>query len=135
MILLDQLGELSEEGLYTYVHISPKSAFFEDDAVPAYVGLEYMAQTVAAYAGYRAINSQGKVKEGFLLGSREVTFHKTSFDEGETLKVSCREFMSNDEMGVFSCAIYSNSTNDLYCECKLNVFQPENPEAFFSEYV
>jgi len=131
MILLDRLGQLTEQSLQTFVDIDADTQFLEGQGVPCYVGLEYMAQTVAAYAGYRALQNGGIVKEGFILGTREVSFTKSYFSLGETLLITCREFMSNHEMGVFDCCIYSNTSQQCYGSCKLNVFQPEHPQKIF----
>lgn len=131
MILLSRVGELFEDGLQTFVDISNDSMFCESAGVPSYVGLEYMAQTVAAYAGYRAIEKQERVKEGFLLGTREVTFAIPYFSIGSELEILCKDFMSNNEMGVFTCEIFDHLQKTQLGSCKLNVFQPENPQDFF----
>ena len=134
MILLNRLGKLVEDGLECYVDISNNSKFFDGEGVPNYVGLEYMAQTVAAYAGYHAFLKKEKVKEGFLLGSRDVTFTKLKYLLNDSLRITCKEFMHNDEMGVFDCSIINAKTDVIYSSCKLNVFQPEDPSAFFNHH-
>lgn len=131
MILLNRLGEIYKDGLQTFVEITSDSMFCEDSGVPCYVGLEYMAQTVAAYAGWNALENSGTVKEGFLLGTREAKFSVSHFPIGSQLSVTCRDFMSNQEMGVFDCQIYDLEQRLLLGSCKLNVFQPENPKEFF----
>jgi predicted hotdog family 3-hydroxylacyl-ACP dehydratase len=134
MILLDRVGELFSDGLQTFVDITEQSLFCETSGIPSYVGLEYMAQTVAAYAGYRALENSEKVKEGFLLGTREVVFAQAYFSIGSQLSISCHDFMSNHEMGVFDCEIRDLQQKTLLGSCKLNVFQPENPQAFFNRH-
>ena len=44
--------------------------FVEDGQVPAWVGIEYMAQAIAAWAGCRARAAGKPPQLGFLLGSR-----------------------------------------------------------------
>ena len=54
-----------------------------DGGVPAWVGLEYMAQTVAAYSGALGLARGGAVKVGMLLGTREYAADVPRFAPGE----------------------------------------------------
>ena len=65
MSLLDKVVEYGEDWLTAEVTISPETLFLTNDAVPAWVGVEYMAQTIAAFAGILAKTHQQDVKLGF----------------------------------------------------------------------
>ena len=51
MSLLDRVLAVDEEQALAEVDVGPASLFAQADGVPAWVGIEYMAQTVAAWAG------------------------------------------------------------------------------------
>src|SRR2546426_3960121 len=70
MVLLDRVVSVDEESLCAEVLIRADSMFCAAGGVGAWVGLEYMAQAIAAYAGYGARLRGAPVKIGFLLGSR-----------------------------------------------------------------
>ncbi|WP_307732400.1 hypothetical protein [Massilia sp. MB5] len=70
MALLDRVLEADEESLCAEVAIRADSLFYAEGGVGSWVGIEYMAQAVAAHAGYLARQRGEAVKPGFLLGSR-----------------------------------------------------------------
>lgn len=51
MSLLDNIVEYGDDWLSAEVCITADSMFADEKGVPGWVGLEYMAQAVAAYAG------------------------------------------------------------------------------------
>ncbi len=55
MILIDQVLSFDEEQIQTRLTVKPGGLFNRaDGSLPAWVGIELMAQSVAAYAGCRA---------------------------------------------------------------------------------
>src|SRR3546814_13023940 len=51
-VLLDALHDYGDEHASGHVDITPQSLFFEASrGVPCWVGVEYMAQAIGAYAG------------------------------------------------------------------------------------
>ena len=63
MILIDQVLSFDEEQIHTRVTVKPGGLFNRaDGSLPAWVGIELMAQSVAAYAGCHA-RQQGKAVE------------------------------------------------------------------------
>ena len=72
MSLLDRLVEASSEHAISELTIGPDSLFFEPgQGVPAWIGIEYMAQTIAAFSGFVAKQKQEAVKIGLLVGCRK----------------------------------------------------------------
>ena len=67
MIMIDRVVSVSEDYFEAEVVVRPDSLFCDGTAVNAWVGIEYMAQAVAAYAGAEAIAAGRPVKIGFLL--------------------------------------------------------------------
>ena len=70
MSLLGRLLSTEGESLVAEVAIGPDSMFCTNGSVGAWVGVEYMAQAVAAHAGYAAGLRGEPVRVGFLLGAR-----------------------------------------------------------------
>jgi predicted hotdog family 3-hydroxylacyl-ACP dehydratase len=88
MILIDHIHACESEGLEATVRISEDSPFFEPRrGVPSYVGIEYVAQTVAALAGLRARRSGQDISLGFLLGTRRFDASLPYFILGSELTI------------------------------------------------
>ena len=124
MILVDDVAGWDQGIVRAGITIRVDSPFYERDmGVPAYAGLEYMAQTCGLYAGIEAHNHGQPVRLGFLLGTRN--FHATRdwFREGERLLVEASEIFREDRMAVFSCVIRCN--DEEIASAQLNLYQPE----------
>ncbi len=90
MILIDEACGMEGDSFLAKVRITPASPFFTGGGVPAWVGLEYMAQTVAAYSGALGLTKGGEVKVGMLLGTREYAAQVPMFAAGAELEVLAR---------------------------------------------
>src|SRR5262249_45980544 len=51
MTLIDRLVSYDQQKSVAAVEIGPASRFFDGDGVPGWVGIEYMAQAIAAHVG------------------------------------------------------------------------------------
>jgi predicted hotdog family 3-hydroxylacyl-ACP dehydratase len=91
------------------------------------VGIEYMAQTIAAGAGLRA-RDNGAVsgRMGFLLGCRSLTMAVDSFDVGDRLTIEARRTWGANELGNFACKVQRGE--DVLVEGALTVYQGPLPE-------
>ncbi len=130
MILLSRFIEAGSDYAICQVDISPLSAFYQPElsAVPAYVGIEYMAQTIAAYAGANALQQGGKVQVGFLLGCRKYSPEVSHFTQGAVLKVKATKLVMDESgLSVFDCQI--SIEGQTVVTANLNVFQPQQSEA------
>ncbi|NRB38738.1 MAG: hotdog family protein [Pseudomonadales bacterium] len=125
MVLVQQLIYADEENATATVVVKNDGLFSgPNNQVPAWVGIEYMAQTIAAWAGFHALKNNEKVKLGFLLGTRKYQSNVGHFDVGQTLKVEIQMMMQGDNgLGAFSCKI---SSDDILVEANLNVFQSDD---------
>lgn len=134
MILLDELISYNEEGGQCSVTISTQTPFFDEQSqtVASYIGTEYMAQSIAAYAGALALDNGEAVKIGFLIGTRKYQTYVSEFKLGQTLRVSVTKLYQEESgLSVFDCRIEDGSS--LLAEAKLNVFQPQDPVQFIKE--
>lgn len=129
MSLLDDVQDTGPDWVKTSVRISEDILFFQaSKGVPAWVGIEYMAQTIALYIGLAARKAGGEPQMGFLLGTRHYNSKAPCFSLGEKLIIHVVEEWKDDQMGVFNCNIQSNGKE--LAEARLNVFQPSNIEDF-----
>ncbi len=134
MILLDRFIEAGAEYGVCSVTITEQSPFYDTAcrAVPAYVGIEYMAQTIAAYAGANRLVAGGQVKIGFLLGCRKYQPRVTGFAAGTELIVTAAQLvMEPSGLSVFECSI--SQQQQVLVSARLNVFQPEDHQAWLTE--
>ncbi|MGF1804401.1 hotdog family protein [Aliivibrio sifiae] len=124
LALVDKLIDVQELSIHCQVIISDKNVFFnhETNAIPAWVGIEFMAQTIAGWSGYHAWKKGNKSPIGFLLGSRKYKAECSEFQQGDTLDIFAEQILENNGMAVFSCYIECNGQQ--IASSQLNVFVP-----------
>jgi predicted hotdog family 3-hydroxylacyl-ACP dehydratase len=131
MSLLSRIVEYGEGWLQSEVDITGESLFADDRGVPAWIGMEYMAQTIAAYAGLQERNKGGAPKIGFLLGARKYSSSTDYFARGQTFRVRVElEMVAENGLNVFNCKLEGNNAR---AEAVVNVFQPDDAEKFLEE--
>lgn len=134
MILLSRLKQYDNNQGICEVDISEQSPFYQQaiGGVASYIGIEYMAQAVAAFAGAKSLDQGEDIQIGFLLGSRKYEVFTDRFLNGNSYQVSVEELYKEDTgLSVFDCKI--SLGDELLAKAKVNVFQPENPEEFVKE--
>ncbi len=130
MSLLTRFLEADDETLSAQVSITPETMFCQDGAVGAWVGVEYMAQAVAAHAGWCARQRGEPVRVGFLLGSRKYVCGVASFPVGSRLRIEVRRALQGENgLGAFDCRIEDGAGAEL-ATATITVFQPNNVEEF-----
>src|SRR5262249_27748563 len=106
MVLLDRGISVDEDSLLAEVCIRTCSLFCTGAAARGWVGIEYMAQAIGAWAGYTAQLRGESVKLGFLLGTRRYECWRPIFLLGSVLRVHVqRLFQSENGLGSFECSI------------------------------
>ncbi len=102
MILIDTISEPEPGTLSATVRISEDCAFYEASlGVPSYVGIEYVAQTVAALAGLKAKRAGREVDVGFLLGTRRLQASEPYFLLGSELSISVKPEFESAELAKY----------------------------------
>ncbi|MEX1826506.1 3-hydroxylacyl-ACP dehydratase [Luteibacter sp. CQ10] len=100
----------------------------EPNGLPAWAGIELMAQAIAAWNGCQVLSTGGTVRPGFLLGTRAYRANVDVFPLGATLRVhAVRAFHDDDGMGSFVCRIDAPGVE---AEARLTVFSPPDPSPF-----
>lgn len=130
MILLDEISDYGDQHLVAHVRIGENSQFFQPrKGVPSWVGIEYMAQAIAAWSGARMLAAGGEVQIGFLLGSRRYLCPHPYFPLGEYLTVRIEQEFESSNMGVFACVI-DGSKESNFATASINVFLPANVDEY-----
>ncbi len=128
MLLLERLLEAGDDYAVCEVLVRSDGLFDSDGRVPAWLGIEYMAQTVAAFSGLQARRHQEPVKLGFLLGSRRFETNVQHFACGEVLRVTARRFVHDSSgMGAFECEVHGDCAQQ---SATLSVYQPPDASDF-----
>ena len=124
MSLLDAVEQVTEHGIAVRVKVPAQGLFASAEGVPAWVGIEYMAQAVAAWSGARARASGGAPRIGFLLGSRRYEAHVPVFATGTELRISAEcELIGENGLGMFDCRITTHE-GQLLAAGRLSVYEP-----------
>jgi len=132
MILIDQVLEFDQEQIHTRLTVRAGGLFNrEDGSLPAWVGIELMAQSVAAYAGCRARSEGNPVELGFLLGTRKFECNVEHFPAGAELQIHALRSLEDDNgMGVFECHL---TAPGIHASARLNVFRPPQAQNYLAQ--
>lgn len=103
-----------------------------DGLVPAWAGLEYMAQCIAVHAGLLARAEGRRPPLGLLIGSRRVDFHGAGFPCGQVLHVVAEHVWGETGLAAFECRVDDADTGRVLAEGALKVFAPDDVEAFMA---
>ena len=132
MILIDQILAFDDEQIRTRLTVKPGGLFNRaDGSLPAWVGIELMAQSVAAYAGCHARARGDAVELGFLLGTRKFECNVEHFPAGTELSIhGVRSLEDDSGMGVFECHI---NAPGIHATARLNVYRPPQAAHYLQE--
>ncbi|MDX9675121.1 putative hotdog family 3-hydroxylacyl-ACP dehydratase [Pseudomonas sp. 29] len=132
MILIDSITSFDDEQIYTRLTVQPDGLFnLPDGSLPAWVGIELMAQSVAAFAGCHARQKGNPVELGFLLGTRKFECNVEAFPAGSELTIhGLRSLEDDNGMGVFECHINGAG---IHASARLNVFRPPQVNQYLQQ--
>lgn len=123
MLLVERLVEHDGDTATAEVTVTPRSNFFQPGrGVPAYVGIEYMAQAVAAYDGASRLLEGKLPATGFLLGTRQFEATRPYFRDQDHLVIKIRMIYRDQALGSFDCVIEVDGV--VCCKAMLNVYRP-----------
>lgn len=131
MVLLERVLAAGPDTLCAELTIGPGTMFCDGAGVGSWVGIEYMAQAIAAHAGYQARQRGEPVKVGFLLGARRYTASVPLFALGTVLRVHAQHAMQGENgLAAFECRIEDAATGALLANATITVFEPDNVNEF-----
>lgn len=126
MCLIDKLLAWNHYWCKTQVKVSDSHLFINDDYLPAYVCIEYMAQTIAVLSGLRSRSKNKPVGVGFLLGTRAFHSNVDKIHVSTLLQVYIKEiFEEENGLSVIECRV---SGPDIEITANINVYKPKNGE-------
>jgi predicted hotdog family 3-hydroxylacyl-ACP dehydratase len=136
MALLSRTAKVDEEGYEAEVDVHAGSLFCGPQGVPAWVGIEYMAQAIAAFAGAEALRRGEGVKVGFLLGSREYHCSLPYFKVGSTLSIRVKKVIHDPSgLSVVECRLGLKGEAEPYVVSNLTVYEVPSLSAYLKENV
>lgn len=130
MLLIDRLIDFNNESMVA--EYLPKSdAWYTDSEgnMPAWIGIELMAQAVAAHVGVLKHRDGASQKIGVLLGSRRYCSATPSFSTEAPLKIQVTSiFRDISGLGAYDCNISCGIAT--LATAILKVFEPEDFKTF-----
>ncbi len=129
MVLIENILDFTQTSLVAEITIVENCMFYDmkNCGVPTWVGIEYMAQSIAAFAGIQAKMISEPIKLGFLLGTRRYTILYPFFLVGNNYKIHVNKlYMDDSGLASFDCYILNNQ--EKIVEARLNVFETDNAQ-------
>ncbi|MEE9412033.1 MAG: 3-hydroxylacyl-ACP dehydratase [Methylococcales bacterium] len=139
MVLIDAVTRIDDDSISTQVRVRDDGLFsLVNNTVPAWVGIEYMAQTIAAFSGYHCLIRGEPIRLGFLLGTRLFESSRSSYPCETLLTVHASKIIeSANDMSVFDCSIEIADTNTpdppITASAKINLLLPKDLNAFLEK--
>lgn len=134
MALLDRSVSVSEDEYEAEVTIRPQSLFCDGEKVGAWVGVEYMAQAIAAFAGAEALRQGQGVKVGFLLGSREYHASQPYFKVGSVLRIRVKKVIHDPAgLSVVECRLGLAGSPEPLVKANLTVYEVPSLQSYLKE--
>jgi predicted hotdog family 3-hydroxylacyl-ACP dehydratase len=105
MTVIDKLESYDARRSVAVAEVRADSVFLEGNGVPAWAGIEYMAQTVAAHAGAEARQRGARPAVGFLVGTRAYHSDVAEFALGSRLTITVEPLGAAGGLASFDCSI------------------------------
>lgn len=129
MCWLDRVVDGDETSIAVEARIRPDLPVADALGMPAWAGIELMAQAIAAWAGLRAHARGQAAKPGFLLGTRVYRCDRVRFKFGMRLRIEANcEFIGDNGLGAFACRILHEGT--VVANANVSVFEPDDVGGF-----
>jgi predicted hotdog family 3-hydroxylacyl-ACP dehydratase len=132
MSLLESIDEYGEDWLRASLTATPASTFADSHGVPGWVGLEYMAQAAAAFAGIEQAQRGEAPSIGLLIGSRYYSCMLETIPFGTRLIVEARLALRDaEDFAAYNCALSAHGQR--IAECTLKAYRPRDIRQFLPQ--
>ncbi len=129
MCLLQRILRWDQDSIEAELVVPGTGLFIENGEMPAWIGIEYMAQAIAAWSGCRARAAGAAPQLGFLLGSRRYSSLRSGFPSGTCLRVQARrELLGDNGLGMFACRILAGEEE--WAVANVSVYEPLDAKAY-----
>ena len=123
MCLLDAVIEHARDRTRCTVDPARSGLFAAGDGrIPAWLGLEYMAQCIAAHGGLAARANNEPPRPGLMLGSRRIAFAVEWFDPREPLLVTASHHRGETGLVAFDCDVRLTPDHEPMVTGRVNVY-------------
>ena len=134
MSLIDRNISMNSETFETEVAIRPDSLFCDGEKVGAWVGMEYMAQTIGLFANAEHLERGEPISAGFLLGSRDYRCKVPAFKVGSTLRITATKLLHDPAgLGVLECKLRELGAAEPMVSANLTLFEVPDLAKFLKE--
>lgn len=135
MRLVDNLISETPQKVVAALTIERDHVFFDSSVagVPAWAGIEFMAQTAAVWLGLADERAGRHIAPAFLISTRHYTAHKPVFALGDSLHVAVEVALFEEQIVSFNGRIFSPSheKNNL-AEAVFSAFRPDDAAAYLA---
>lgn len=133
MLMLDSVAACSDESLTALASVRADAWYADEQgAMPAWIGIELMAQAIAAHVGLLSMRDGKPARPGVLLGTRRYEAAQAAFAGSVPLCVTVNELLRSEEgHGAYGCTI--NQDGELLAEATVKVYQPRDFQTFIEE--
>jgi predicted hotdog family 3-hydroxylacyl-ACP dehydratase len=130
MRLLDGVTSWTGEEIVAHAHCDAAAWYAQDDgSMPAWLGIELMAQAIAAHVNLLSRAPDRPPRRGVLLGTRGYRSDPDRFIGGAALTVRAKVVFRDDSgLGGYDCAIEQGT--DTIAQATIKVFEPDDFEQF-----
>jgi predicted hotdog family 3-hydroxylacyl-ACP dehydratase len=129
---LERLVHAGSEAVEATLTVRPDAWYAEPDGMPAWLGLELMAQAIAAHVGMRGWLAGKPPKPGVLLGCRAYEAKGAAFALGAALRVVARvAYRDESGFGAYDCVIRTAERE--LASATLKVYEPDDFERFLRD--
>ncbi|HZF15176.1 MAG TPA: hypothetical protein VE046_04460 [Steroidobacteraceae bacterium] len=129
MLLIDRVVYGDNERVEVVARFRPNHPFVGPRGIPCWVGVELMAQAVAAFSGLQLRANGNRPRIGLLLGTRSFVAHAPYFPAGVDLTIVAELVLRDGEgIGVFDCTIQRGA--ERFAEAQLKGLAPADLTPF-----
>ncbi|WP_293372021.1 hypothetical protein [Nevskia sp.] len=132
MLLLDSIVGYGPDWLRASVNIRRDGFLCDEHGAPVWAGIEYMAQTAAAWAGIEPRQAGQTPGIALLLGTRRYRCTVSHFPLAARLDIEAGLMLRDDEgIAVFDCEIRSGET--VMATAQIKAYRPPDIHTFLKE--
>jgi predicted hotdog family 3-hydroxylacyl-ACP dehydratase len=133
MLLIDRV--LAFTSLSANCEFTPQATAWyagADGAMPAWFGIELMAQGIATHIALQSREAGRPPKPGALLGTRDYRANSPRFPASHPLLVEVTQtYLGDDGLAAYDCWVRNNS-NETLASATLTVFEPTDFKDFIA---
>ena len=123
LVLLDGVRRVTDELCHAWLRVSPQAWYAQaDGSMPAWFGIELMAQAIAAYSGSSSATQGQPPRIGFLLGTQSYACSLDAFPAGAVIEILARPCF-RDDSGLFAFQCELRIADTRIAHSTLKVFQ------------